>query len=125
MATTAKRQKRIQVILPIKTVSLNNRREHWSKRQRRARTERLVTVGMLNVHRSPRGPWLVELTRWGQRELDDDNLRGSLKSIRDAVAGWLGVDDKDPRVKFAYSQIVDRKTNPAVVVRITERGLMD
>ena len=38
-------------------------------------------------------------------QLDDDNLSGSLKGVRDAVAAWLGVDDRDrTRVRYVYEQ---------------------
>lgn len=46
----------------------------------------------------------VTLTRYSAGTLDDDNLRGSLKAIRDGVADWLGVPDNDPRVTWAYAQ---------------------
>lgn len=36
--------------------------------------------------------------------LDDDNLAGSLKAVRDAIAEWLGLDDRDPRVAWKYAQ---------------------
>jgi hypothetical protein len=49
-------------------------------------------------------PVVVTLTRIG-RELDDDNLRGSLKGIRDQVADQLGVrSDRDPRITWRYAQ---------------------
>lgn len=36
--------------------------------------------------------------------LDCDSLPASCKGIRDQIAHWLGVDDRDPRVKWAYEQ---------------------
>lgn len=39
------------------------------------------------------------------RPLDDDNLRGSLKAVRDAISHRLGVDDGDRRsIRFEYTQ---------------------
>ena len=49
-------------------------------------------------------PLLVTLTRESAGILDDDNLRGAIKAIRDGVADWLGVPDNDPRVTWAYAQ---------------------
>lgn len=53
--------------------------------------------------------------------LDDDNIRGALKYIRDGVALALGLNDKDPRLSWDYAE---RKT-PAgvyfVVVEINRR----
>lgn len=63
-------------------------------------------------------PVVVRLTRvgTGHRPLDDDNLRRALKSVRDVVAGWLQVDDADPRVKFRYAE--RRGYSPAVVIDV-------
>ena len=45
--------------------------------------------------------------------LDDDNLRQSLKAPRDALAQWLGLpDDRDPRVRWCYGQVVDERKRP-------------
>ena len=38
------------------------------------------------------------------RELDDDNLRGGSKHLRDAIADWLGVNDNERWVEWSYSQ---------------------
>lgn len=41
---------------------------------------------------------VVLLTRVSPRNLDDDNLAGALKAVRDGVADALKVNDRDPRV---------------------------
>lgn len=46
----------------------------------------------------------VIMTRLGGKEVDDDNLSGCFKWIRDAIADILGVDDKSPMVKWACLQ---------------------
>jgi hypothetical protein len=56
------------------------------------------------------GPWRVRLLRLGGREMDDDGLRASLKSVRDAVAQWLvggapGERDNDDRITWDYYQV--------------------
>lgn len=96
------------MILPIHTVSTLNVREHWAKRAGRAKRQRresyLLTMGLkLNPGMT------VTLTRIAPRALDDDNLRGALKSVRDGIADRLGIDDRDPRVTWAYGQ---RKGKP-------------
>lgn len=40
---------------------------------------------------------LVSITRYGPKRIDSDNGVASAKSMRDAVALWLGIDDGDPR----------------------------
>lgn len=47
---------------------------------------------------------VVKLTRYSCGTLDDDNLRGSLKSVRDGVADALGIADNDGRVRWEYAQ---------------------
>lgn len=46
----------------------------------------------------------VKLVRISAGELDDDNLRGSLKAVRDEVAEWIGLDDRDPLIVWKYGQ---------------------
>jgi hypothetical protein len=90
------------IILPIKTVSLTNQREHWRTRHKRTKYQRTV-VSML----MPKGvpvPCTVTLTRISSGVLDDDNLPASLKSVRDQIAALSGVDDADPRIKWVYAQ---------------------
>lgn len=103
------------IYLPIRTVSLANQREHWAKRSKRARKERqasyLVTSGKL-----PAPPCVVKLVRVAPRELDDDNLRGSMKSIRDGIADRLGIDDRDPLVAWEYAQQRGKPKEYAVLI---------
>jgi hypothetical protein len=86
-------------------VSAANAREHWGKKAERAATERSRTAYALCAA-TCRLPELmakqcarVLITRIGPRPLDDDNLQGSGKAVRDAVAKVLGVDD-DNRERF-------------------------
>lgn len=111
-------------IFPIKTVSESNVRTHWAKRAARAKAQRLAAALALRDtltsfreglgHREPgtsaEPSWsvLVTLVRLAPRMLDDDNLRGALKSVRDGVADALGVDDRDPRVEWKYRQMRGR-----------------
>lgn len=46
----------------------------------------------------------VRLVRLAPGLLDDDNLRGALKAVRDAVAAWIGIDDRNPIASWAYDQ---------------------
>jgi hypothetical protein len=89
--------------VPVKTASTSNLREHWAAKAKRAATQRTVTRAVCPTLRME--PLLVvRLTRISPRALDDDNLRGALKSVRDAVAAWLKVDDASPLVQWEYGQ---------------------
>lgn len=85
-----------------------NAREHHMLRARRAKTEKTKARLMARAYlRLPEAlPIVVTLTRFspGTTPLDDDNLRGTLKAIRDGLASWLGVDDGGPWVEWRYVQ---------------------
>lgn len=107
----------VAITLPIKTVSESNQREHWAKKARRVKTHR-YTARMMCPHVKP--PVIVTLTRIAPRKLDDDNLRGALKAVRDGIADRLGVPDNDPRIEWRYWQ---QNGASAVLVQIEQAHL--
>lgn len=101
--------------VPVRTVSEANARGHWSARAKRAKSQR--TAMRLLAPKWTAGPLLVvKLTRLGPRELDTDNLAGSMKAVRDALADWLRVDDATPLVRWEYAQ---EKGPPGIRVEVT------
>lgn len=74
-------------------VSEANQREHWTSRDRRRALQQRHVTDALDALPRPSLPVVVTIVRTGPRRLDTDNLQGSAKAIRDAVAAWLGVDD--------------------------------
>jgi crossover junction endodeoxyribonuclease RusA len=96
----------ISVSLPLRTRSTLNVREHWRKRAKRAQEERAVVRMRLAGVRGwpPPLPVTVTFTRVGPRALDDDNLAGSFKAVRDGAADALGVDDGSDEVQWLYVQ---------------------
>ena len=104
MTDAAKRGR--SIVVAVRTVSGLNAREHWRKRARRVKGERaMVALSLLAVER-PALPCTVLLTRQGPSNgLDDDNLSGALKGVRDEIASWLGVDDRlRDVVRYRYEQ---------------------
>jgi hypothetical protein len=83
---------------------------NWVRRASRVKREKEDTAWYLakyrRTHGKPTVPCSVLLTRVAPSNgLDDDNLTGALKNIRDAVAEWLGVDDRDrDTVRYSYAQ---------------------
>jgi hypothetical protein len=68
----------------------------WVVRQRLDTVRALLNDGLRLV---------VAFTRVGPRPLDDDNLAGAFKHVRDAVAEHFGIDDGDTaRIRFTYAQ---------------------
>lgn len=94
----------IKVLVPIRTVSELNARTHWSVRARRAKVHRTSTRWALMACGPGQLPCKVTLTRIGRRDMDGDNLQGSLKAARDGVADWLRASDSDPRITWVYAQ---------------------
>lgn len=94
------------ITIPMRTVPGMNVREVWQARSRRVKRERSVVGWVLSVQKKPEIPCQVRLTRIAPSAgVDDDNLSGSLKAIRDQVAEWLGVDDKHRDiVRYVYAQ---------------------
>jgi hypothetical protein len=93
--------------LPIRITSGLNMREHWRVRAARVKRERTIAclaafgcVGFTSVG----WPAVCTLTRIAPGLLDDDNLAGGFKAVRDGIADALGIDDADPRITWRYAQ---------------------
>ncbi len=81
--------------------------------------ERQTTAWALIALKPPALPCVVSMTRVAPSNgLDDDNLAGSLKGIRDEIAKWLGVDDRDARMKFKPEQRRGKRGEYAVEISI-------
>jgi hypothetical protein len=113
------------VTLPIRLLSEANLRQHWAEKARRARAQRLATWGGVRAAGPGRLRWPLDvtITRVAPRQLDDDNLRGACKAVRDGIADALGLpSDRDPRVVWLYAQ--EKSTRPgeyAVRISIVSR----
>lgn len=111
--------------IAIRTVSESNKHEHWRARHKRSVAQHNAIGYTLRplVH-GLQLPAVVLLTRCAPSSgLDDDNLRGALKHCRDGVAKVLGIDDRDPRVRWEYRQERSPKGRYAVRVRIMAASL--
>lgn len=107
---------------PIKTISEANNRDHWRKRsERRKAQQQEVDIMLLNAlqGRKVALPCVVKLTRIGAKALDSDNLAGSFKAVRDAIARRLGIDDGDSRIRFEYDQEAIGRREYNIKVNIT------
>lgn len=110
VATAAKLRWSVTLAVPCRVVSEPNRRDHWTVKRRRAEIQ--DTAAAKAISESPLAGWIgcrgrlvVTWTRlYAGRAMDDDNLRGAFKGLRDWLANWLGVDDGDPRVEWRYEQ---------------------
>lgn len=102
---------KLTLTIPLKVTYTLNSRLHWSQRAKMRKAERgavvlaFATCGMRPRPPQPHWRWNIALTRVGPREMDDDNVAGALKAIRDEIAKQLGVDDRDKRVTWTYHQV--------------------
>lgn len=108
----------VMFVLPVKTVSEKNAREHWAPKAKRVKAQRIgasiLTHALCGYADADRptvrfvhvDPIEVTLTRISPRKLDDDNLQRSLSAIRDGVADAICKDcnDRDPRVTWRYGE---------------------
>lgn len=110
----------LDVTLPVRTVSEANTRGHWATRSRRVKAHRTAAhLALRSRVRDLTLPAVVVLTRCAPSAgLDDDNLRSALKAVRDGVADALGVDDRDPRVRWEYRQERAPRGRWSVAVRV-------
>ena len=82
-----------------------NSRLHWAARAAKVKRQRSIVGLMLRAVDRPTLPCVVTITRRSPgRALDDDNAVCSAKATRDAVAQWLALDDRDPRVMWVVEQ---------------------
>jgi len=94
------------ITVPLRTVPGLNAREHFAVRSKRVRKEREAVAWILRDQPKPLVPCTVVLTRVAPSAgVDDDNLVGALKGVRDEIAKWLGVDDRHRnQVRYRYAE---------------------
>lgn len=98
-------------VIPIKTVSEANSREHWAiKNNRHRRQSFFIKLSFHEIMTETPLPCVITMTRLSPRLLDDDNLMAAFKHIRDVLADLLipgkkmGMADSDPRITWKYAQ---------------------
>ena len=113
----------VTLTVPCRVVSEANQRIHWAVRNRR-KTDQWNSVYSAVVISGlgswfPLGSLAVTFTAIGPRPLDDDNLAGAFKFIRDWLARFLGTDDGiTGRATWHYRQ---EKGPPGVRIEIKNR----
>lgn len=116
----------VTVLVPIRIEPSLNLREHWRKRANRNTSHRAAAFFALKAAVKKFDPAIipcvVTITRIAPRELDDDNLAGGCKSLRDGTADWLAVDDRDPRVQWRYAQRKGEPKQYAAEIRIEAKA---
>lgn len=97
----------IEFTVPCVVKSEANLREHWAVKHRRFKIQAHavdVVIGLFGWAIHVAEPLAITFTRLGGKKLDDDNLSGSFKAVRDALCRRLGRDDGDEGLTFHYRQ---------------------
>ena len=120
----------IDWIIPMETVSESNISEFWGKRATRRRAQKnAIWVKWKGTSYDSKGvrikmPCVIKISRISPRSLDDDNLRGALKAVRDGIADCInpgrapGRADNIPGMSFEYSQEKGKPKEKAVRIQI-------
>lgn len=95
--------------IPLNLARGLNNRGHWTVTARKAKQERELThwVTASELRRSGfvlTRQMTVTMTRISAGTLDDDNLAGACKHVRDGIADAFGVPDNDPRIVWRCQQ---------------------
>lgn len=114
--------------VPVRTRNNLNVRRHWRVRSKEnIAVKEAVTYALLGVDwawtasPSEADPWDVRLVRLGPREMDDDGVVSALKSVRDAFAKFVNVDDKRRDViRYLYDQ--ERSKEFGVRIEVVRRA---
>lgn len=114
---------KIKFTLPLKLGRGQNDRGHWSKKYKKAKSEKdsaclmcRSTLAMAGVR--PSFPAIVTMTRHSAGHLDTDNLAGAFKAVRDGIALALGIDDGGTLVEWRYDEAKVKRRDFGVSVKI-------
>jgi hypothetical protein len=94
----------LSVTVPLRLPSLSNVRMNRWKLSKLKINQKFMVYGFLMGKALPALPATVTLTRIGKKLLDDDNLQGACKYVRDQIAGGYGIDDGSPLYRWKYEQ---------------------
>jgi hypothetical protein len=111
----------LSVRVPQLVPSSLNSREHWRPKAARVKRERGMVRLVLSPHDPPAVPVVVTLTRCSVGQLDDDNAVGAMKAVRDEVAAWLGIDDRNPLVTWRVEQRKCKRADAGTTIRVDAR----
>lgn len=117
-------------IIPLKTVSEANIREHWGiSHSRHKRQHEAIWLSFRNHPTQIPLPCAVKFIRLAPRKLDSDNLQMSFKWIRDAVSEQIiknkarGHADNDERIGWLYAQ--EKSKEYAIRIEIYQLPSLD
>ncbi len=113
---------RIEIILPIRTVSEANNFDHWTKKQKRHKKQKWW-VELAFTQCKCQIPCVITLIRLAPRFLDaEDNLRMSVKYIKDYIAAYITGDHRPGRadgsklLTWHYDQVKSKQYAIKIII---------
>jgi hypothetical protein len=95
----------LEIEIEMKTDAGPNDRGHFMARARKVKEQRnTVSLFVRAAVHSPPENIVATLTLICPNEVDDDNVKGRLKAVRDGVADALGINDRSKRYTWKYAQ---------------------
>ena len=109
--------------LQMKTIPGDNAREHWRVKAARMKVQRLRVKEYCGdaIGKRMTLPITITLTRISAGVLDDDNLCGALKAVRDGLADVFGLPDNSKLFTFHYAQATCPRGEAYVEIVVQER----
>lgn len=93
----------LTLLVEVDTRPEANDHSHWRGRSTRSRIANEVVFDalvLLSARPDVQRGLVVRMTRISPGHVDDDNAVTALKHVRDAIARWLGIDDRSPLVTW-------------------------
>lgn len=114
----------IEFTIPVKTVNeANGSHGHWcvkaSRRKQQRKAAHAIAYWLVPTANLSH---VVTMSRMSAGTLDDDNLRVSLKAIRDGIADAFGIADNDSRIEWRYAQEKCKRGTYGVRITIAAKG---
>ncbi len=113
----------VEISIPVKTVSEANNFDHWTKKQARHNKQKWW-VSLAFSQCEVKLPCTVKMCRCATKFLDEeDNLRMSLKWIKDYIAAEITQDfcpgraDGNKKIKWEYDQIKSKAYGVKITIR--------
>lgn len=115
----------IRIKIPIKLGNEANSREHWAKKSKRHKQQKMLVRAYMARYSGYPLPCIVTLKRFSPRSFDSDNLQTAFKYIRDAVSEYVtetkqaGMADSDPRISWEYCQEKTNEKEHYIIIQIS------
>lgn len=94
------------------------RRWHWSKTRKAVAKCRSSVAQVLSQQDKLELPVKVTMIRCSCGTLDSDGAIGAMKSVRDEIAKWLGVDDSNPGIEWIVLQHKVARRMAGTIIRV-------